>query len=190
METEPKKKGRGRPPKAIIDGEATPKKSKVTKRGRPKTDEEPALMGHVEPEQDYYYDSEDFNDEDDYAPTSKKSKNGDGDWKAAKSPKKSVRGGSSGRGRGRPKGSTNKPTSKSLAKSEGGPKRGRGRPKGSAGGVGRGKPKKAVEKKSTPKKAKAQIQDFSDVDSDEIQEVPESLDEGSEGLEDEDENLD
>ena len=35
---------------------------------------EPALMGHVEPEQDYYYDSEDFNDEDDYAPTSKKSK--------------------------------------------------------------------------------------------------------------------
>ena len=31
-------------------------------------------MGHVEPEQDYYYDSEDFNDEDDYAPTSKKSK--------------------------------------------------------------------------------------------------------------------
>ena len=82
------------------------------------------------------------------------------------------------------------PTSKSLAKSEGGPKRGRGRPKGSAGGVGRGKPKKAVEKKSTPKKAKAQIQDFSDVDSDEIQEVPESLDEGSEGLEDEDENLD
>ena len=39
METEPKKKGRGRPPKAIIDGEATPKKSKVTKRGRPKTDE-------------------------------------------------------------------------------------------------------------------------------------------------------
>ena len=34
-------------------------------------------------------------------------KNGDGDWKAAKSPKKSVRGGSSGRGRGRPKGSTN-----------------------------------------------------------------------------------
>ena len=89
---------------------------------------EPALMGHVEPEQDYYYDSEDFNDEDDYAPTSKKSKvssrhnatnlqftnshffslkNGDGDWKAAKSPKKPVRGGSSGKGRGRPKGSTN-----------------------------------------------------------------------------------
>jgi len=181
METEPKKKGRGRPPKAIKDGEVTPKKSKATKRGRPKTDEEPALMGHVEPEQDYYYDSEDFNDEDDYAPTSKKSKNGDGDWKAAKSPKKSVRGGSSGRGRGRPKGSSNKPT----VKSEGGPKRGRGRPKGSAGGVGRGKPKKAVEKKSAPKKAKAKIQDFSDVESDEIQEVPESLDEGSE-----DEDLD
>ena len=39
METEPKKKGRGRPPKAIKDGEATPKKSKATKRGRPKTDE-------------------------------------------------------------------------------------------------------------------------------------------------------
>ena len=39
METEPKKKGRGRPPKAIIDGEATPKKNKATKRGRPKTDE-------------------------------------------------------------------------------------------------------------------------------------------------------
>ena len=39
METEPKKKGRGRPPKAINDGEVTPKKSKATKRGRPKTDE-------------------------------------------------------------------------------------------------------------------------------------------------------
>ena len=39
METEPKKKGRGRPPKAIKDGEVTPKKSKATKRGRPKTDE-------------------------------------------------------------------------------------------------------------------------------------------------------
>ena len=77
-----------------------------------------------------------------------------------------------------------------TVKSEGGPKRGRGRPKGSAGGVGRGKPKKAVEKKSAPKKAKAKIQDFSDVESDEIQEVPESLDEGSEGLEDEDEDLD
>ena len=80
------------------------------------------------------------------------------------------------------------PTAKNVAKSEGGPKRGRGRPKGSAGGVGRGKPKKA--EKSAPKKAKAKIQDFSDVESDEIQEVPESLDEGSDGLEDEDEDLD
>ena len=60
-------------------------------------------MGHVDPEQDFYYDSEDFNDDDDEAPVSKRGKNNDGDWKAAKKPKKPVGGGSSGRGRGRPR---------------------------------------------------------------------------------------
>ena len=37
METEPKKKGRGRPPKAK-DGDSVPKKKNAGKRGRPKTD--------------------------------------------------------------------------------------------------------------------------------------------------------
>ena len=39
METEPKKKGRGRPPKVLKDGDSAPKKKNPGKRGRPKTDE-------------------------------------------------------------------------------------------------------------------------------------------------------
>ena len=67
----------------------------------------PGFMGHVDPAPDFYYDSEDFHDDDDEGPVSKKRKNSDGDWSAAKKPKKTpARGGSSGRGRGRPKGST------------------------------------------------------------------------------------
>ena len=79
------------------------------------------------------------------------------------------------------------PKTAKTVKSDGGSKRGRGRPKGSAGagGVGRGQPKKA--EKSAPKKAKSKIQDYSDVESDEIQEVHDSLDEGSdEDYEDQD----
>ena len=60
----------------------------VSRLSQSEVKEAPPMMGYVDPAQDFYYDSEDFHDNEDEGPVSKKRKNSDGDWSAAKKPKK------------------------------------------------------------------------------------------------------